>query len=235
MALNEMIQDFIDKQKPYYLYHDERVQHRDMVSSIKDKYKSKIEGLLAIAQNEFGWSKKQAFIDHLNRFDDNDFDILINQRKVTIGKERVITSIPANLPPEINSHIDKVLKEQEKEIESISSSKENSVHYREMCRLHDSSKFKEIDPFSCLQRTFCYCFTDCIKSTLESGQKLTLVQADSGKVFGEIVKAEIEYAGMGDHNFYITVRSDGRDLPTTPQFISQSVKGGKPKFLIQVF
>lgn len=142
MLLNEMTQDFIDKQKPYYMYYDERGQRRDMISKIKDKYKSKLEDLFTLAKNEHGWSKKQAFIDHLESLDDNDFDILISQHKVTLGKERAITSVSANLPPEINSLIDKALKEQEKEIESIPSAKENSIHYSEMRRLHEASNFK---------------------------------------------------------------------------------------------
>ncbi|HHJ3076584.1 TPA: hypothetical protein ACPVZG_000374 [Vibrio parahaemolyticus] len=233
MLLNEMIQDFIDKQKPYYLYYDEHGQHRDMISKIKDKYKSKLEDLFTLAQNEHGWSKKQAFIDHLESLDDNDFDILISQRKVTLGKERAITSVSANLPPEINSLIDKALKEQEKEIESIPSAKENSIHYSEMRRLHEASNFKEIDPFSCLQRTFCYFFTGSIKKALDSGKKLTVFKSDGGAVLGEIVKAEIEYAGMGEHNFYITLRSEGVNLPTTPQFIAQAGRDGKPDFIIQ--
>ena len=45
MLLNEMTQYFIDKQKPYYMYYDERGQRRDMISKIKDKYKSKLEDL----------------------------------------------------------------------------------------------------------------------------------------------------------------------------------------------
>ena len=228
-----MIQDFIDKQKPYYLYYEERSQHRDMISKIKDKYKSKIEELFTVAQNEHGWNKKQAFIDHIESLDDNDFDILISQREVTLGKERAITSVSTNLPPEINSLIDKVLKEQQKEIETIPSAKENSIHYAEMRRLHEASNFKEIDPFSCLQRTFCYFFTGSIKKALDSGKKLTVFEADGGTVLGEIVKAKIEYDGMGEHNFYITLRSEGDNLPTTPQFIAQSGKGGKPDFIIQ--
>lgn len=232
MLLNEMIQDFIDKQKPYYLYYDERDQHRDIISKIKDKYKSKLEELITLAQNEYGWSKKQAFIDHIESLDDNDFDILISQRKVTVGKERAITSVSANLPPEINFLIDKALKEQDKEIKSLPSTKENSVHYAELRKIHEASKFKEIDPFSCLQRTFCHFFIGSIRKALESGKKLTVVEADGGAILGEITKAEIEYAGMGEHNFHVTLRSGGDDLPTVPQLIAQSGKGGKPDFII---
>lgn len=216
--LNEIIQDYIKKRKPYGLHWELVHKNMKIKSEMVKELESQADTAIREKLKELDWSPQKQLSEICLSTDENEFSLSGGAFSVDLKVEIPLPEEALAIHNEYKGKIEEVRKEY--------STEKDSVHFLEAAKIYEASPHKESNVHTCLDRSFAAYIIGSMKKYLETGATLYVVDNENPQTKHQIIEASGRYAGMGETDWTIKWVNTDTDQHDTVSVYKISSKFG---------